>query len=127
MDQKNHDITARLITYLSESSFDIRFACIFALGRRGDPTAIEPLEALLKTGQLSIGVPHIIENLIAELKAKSAPQKATPAAEQKNSDTAAANNNQAVLERLDRLDHQLSDMNERLRKIESSLPESKND
>ena len=51
VDLKNHDITARLISYLNESSFDIRFASIFALGRRGDPTAIEPLEALLKTGQ----------------------------------------------------------------------------
>ena len=75
VDTKNHDITARLISYLNESSFDIRFACIFALGRRGDPTAIEPLEALLKSGQLSIGVPHAVEDLIEQLKGKSAPQK----------------------------------------------------
>src|SRR4029077_17468532 len=34
VDLKNHDITARLISYLNESSFDIRFACIFALGHR---------------------------------------------------------------------------------------------
>jgi len=58
VDLKNHDITARLISYLNEPSFDIRFASIFALGHRGDPAAIEPLEALLKTGQLSISVPH---------------------------------------------------------------------
>ena len=64
VDLKNHDITARLISYLNEPSFDIRFASIFALGRRGDPTAIEPLEALLKTGQLSMGVPHAVEGLI---------------------------------------------------------------
>jgi len=37
VDLKNHDITARLISYLNESSFDIRFASIFALGHRGDP------------------------------------------------------------------------------------------
>jgi HEAT repeat protein len=129
VDLKNHDITARLISYLNESSFDIRFASIFALGRRGDPTAIEPLEALLKTGQLSIGVPHAMEDLIAQLKAKAAPRKDPPAADQKSSDSpaAAANNNQAVLDRLDQLEHQITDMNNRLRRIESSLPGGKSD
>jgi len=127
VDLKNHDITARLITYLNESSFDIRFACIFALGRRGDPTAVEPLEALLKTGQLGIGVPHAVEDLIAQLKAKGAPEKGPSAAEQKNGDAAAPNGNQAVLDRLDHLEEQLTDMNNRLRRIESSLPGSKSD
>jgi aminopeptidase N len=127
VDLKNHDITARLISYLNESSFDIRFATIFALGRRGDPTAIEPLEALLKTGQLSIGVPHAVENLIEELKTKSAPQQGPPANGQKGGDSAASNSNQALLDRLDRLEHQLTDMNEKLQRIESSLPGSKTD
>jgi aminopeptidase N len=129
VDLKNHDITARLISYLNESSFDIRFASIFALGRRGDPTAVEPLEALLKTGQLSIGVPHAVEDLIEQLKGKSAPQKEPSAADQKNGDAAAAasNNNQPVLDRLDQLVHQLTDMNDRLRRIEASLPGSKSD
>jgi hypothetical protein len=131
VDQKNHDITARLITYLSEPSFDIRFACIFALGRRGDPSAVEPLEALLKSGQLSIGVPHAVEDLIEQLKSKGAPEKgpAPAGGDAKNGDAAAAaaNNNQAVIDRLDRLDQQLTDMNNRLRRIESSLPGSKSD
>ena len=129
VDLKNHDITARLISYLNESSFDIRFASIFALGRRGDPTAVEPLEALLKTGQLSIGVPHAVEDLIEQLKGKSAPQKEPSAADQKNGDAAAAasNNNQPVLDRLDQLEHQLTDMNDRLRRIEASLPGSRSD
>ncbi len=130
VDQKNHDITARLISYLNEPSFDIRFACIFALGRRGDPTAIEPLEALLKTGQLSIGVPHAVEDLIDQLKGKAALEKAPAGADPKAGDasaTAAANNNQAVLDRLDHLEQQLTDMNNRLRRIESSLPGSKSD
>jgi len=128
VDLKNHDITARLIAYLNEPSFDIRFACIFALGRRGDPTAIEPLEALLKTGQLSIGVPHAVEDLIEQLKAKGAPEKGPSGADQKIGDAAAtANNNQAVLDRLDHLEQQLTDMNDRLRRIESSLPGSKSD
>ena len=129
VDLKNHDITARLISYLNESSFDIRYASIFALGHRGDPTAVEPLEALLKTGQLSIGIPHAVEDLIEQLKGQSAPQKGPSATDRKNGDasTAASNNNQAVLDRLDHLEHQLTDMNDRLRRIEASLPGSKSD
>ena len=129
MDLKNHDITARLISYLNESSFDIRFASIFALGRRGDPTAIEPLEALLKTGQLSIGVPHAVEDLIAQLKAKARAGKGTVrgGSEKWRCRGAASGNNQAVLDRLDHLEQQLTDMNDRLRRIESSLPGSKSD
>jgi aminopeptidase N len=124
VDQKNHDITARLITYLREPSFDIRFASIFALGRRGDPSAIEPLEALLKSGEFSIGIPHSLEGLIDGLKAKNA-----PATGQKSSEapTAATNINQAVLNRLDHLEHQITEVNDRLRRIEASLPGSKSD
>jgi aminopeptidase N len=128
-DLKNHDITGRLISYLSEPSFDIRFASIFALGRRGDPTAIEPLEALLKSGQLSIGVPHSVEEIIAELKAKTTSRKETPVSDSKSGDTSAgtASGNQAVLDRLDHLETQITEMNNRLRRIESSLPGSKSD
>jgi hypothetical protein len=126
VDLKNHDITTRLISYLSESSFDIRFASIFALGRRGDPAAVEPLEALLKSGQLSMSVPHTVEDLIAQLKGKSAPEKGAAAADQKSGD-AAANNNQAIMDRLDQLGQQVTEMNDRLRRIEASLPGSKSD
>jgi len=129
IDLKNHDITARLISYLNESSFDIRFASIFALGHRGDPAAIEPLEALLKTGQLSISVPHALEGLIEQLKTQNAAHKDPPAADQKTSDTngAGAGNNQIVVDRLDRLEHQMTEMNDRLRKIEASLSGGKSD
>jgi aminopeptidase N len=127
-DLKNHDITSRLIEYLKEASFDIKFAAVFALGHRGDPAAIEPMEALLKSGQLSIGVPHAVEDLIAQLKNKAQPQKGEAEGETKSGGSAASpTDNQAVLDRLDRLEHQLTDMNERLRRIEASLPGSKSD
>jgi aminopeptidase N len=122
VDLKNHEITQRLISYLNEPSFDVKFATVFALGRRGDPAAIEPMEALLKSGQLSIGVPHAVEDLIAELKAKAAPQKESPAGDAKSGDASPSVNSQAVLDRLDRLEHQLNEVNDRLRHIESSLP-----
>jgi aminopeptidase N len=126
VDLKNHDITTRLISYLNESSFDIRFAAIFALGRRGDPTAVEPLEAMLKTGQVGIGVPHALEDLIAQLRGQGGAQKGTSGVDAKNGD-AASSNNQAVLDRLDHLEQQLTDMNDRLKRIEGSLPGSKSD
>jgi HEAT repeat protein len=130
-DVNNHDITARLISYLNEPSFDIRYASIYALGRRGDPAAIEPLEALLKSGQLSISVPHTLEGLIAQLKAKNSATKATPATTTKSNDSNAAasssSQNQAVLDRLDQLEHQISEMNDRLRRIENSVSSGKSD
>jgi len=78
---------------------------------------------------LSIGVPHALEDLIAQLKNKAGQQKGTSAADPKDDDAAgaASKNNQAVLDRLDHLEHQLSDMNDRLRRIEASLPGSKSD
>jgi aminopeptidase N len=127
VDLKNHDITSRLISYLNETSFDIRFAAIFALGRRGDPTAVEPLEAILKSSPMGIGVPHAVENLIEQLKSKGASQNGA-ASGQKNGDAGTiSNNNQEVLDRLDHLEHQLTEMNDRLRRIEGSLPGSKSD
>ena len=94
VDLKNHEITTRLISYLSESSFDIRFATVFALGRRGDPAAIEPLESLVKAGGFSIGIPHAVEDLIEQLKSKGAQQKeskeSTPEAKSADSPSNAA-------------------------------------
>jgi len=89
----------------------------------------EPLEALLKSGTFSIGVPHSLEGLIDQLKAKGAPQKETPPADQKTgeSSASAANTNQVVLDRLDHLEQQLTDMNARLRRIENSMTGGKSD
>jgi len=129
-DLKNHEITERLISYLKEPSFDIRFAAVFALGRRGDPAAIEPLEALLKAGEFSIGVPHAVEDLVQELKSKSAPQReSASSSDPKGGDAAgaASKGSQDVVDRLNRLEQQLTEMNDRLRRIESSLPGSRSD
>jgi len=129
VDLKNHDITARLISYLNESSFDIRFACIFALGHRGDPAAIEPLETLLKSGTFSIGVPHSLEGLIDQLKAMGGGPKTNSTSNRKTGESSASagNANQVVLERLDHLEQQITDMNDRLRRIEQSMTGGKSD
>ena len=129
VDLKNHDITTRLVSYLNESSFDIRYAAIFALGRRGDPAAIEPLEAFLKTGQLSLSIPHAVEGLIEQLKSQNPVHKDSPTADQKTTDTPAvsASNNQVIVDRLDHLERQMTEVNDRLRKIEASLTGGRSD
>ncbi len=132
VDKKNHDITARLISYLSEPSFDIKFSAIYALGRRGDATAIEPLEALVKEGKLSLSMPHRVEQLIDNIRAANAPKKDAAAANTNPTEappaaTAVVASNQAVLDRLDRLEHQMDDINAQLRKIQTSLSPSKSD
>jgi hypothetical protein len=129
VDLKNHDITTRLVSYLNESSFDIRYASIFALGRRGDPAAIEPLKAFLKTGQLSLSIPHAVEGLIEQLKSQNPVHKDSPTADQKTTDTPAvsASNNQVVVDRLDHLERQMTEVNDRLRKIEASLTGGRSD
>jgi molecular chaperone GrpE (heat shock protein) len=66
--------------------------------------------------------------LIDQLKGKSAAQRGASAADQKNGDASApSSNNQEVLDRIDHLEHQLTDMNDRLRRIEASLPGGKSD
>ena len=52
MDKRDKGITAALVSYLKEPYFDVRLATIIALGARGDTAAVEPLEALLKSGDL---------------------------------------------------------------------------
>ena len=47
LDRSNEKITNALVSYLHEPYLDLQVATILALGRRGDPAAIEPLEALL--------------------------------------------------------------------------------
>jgi HEAT repeat protein len=72
LDLKNKTITQTLISYLKEPYTDIKFTTVFALGRRGDPDAIQPLEDLVKSGDLSAtGTGSFVEAQIRALKAKA--------------------------------------------------------
>ena len=66
---------SRLIAQLDDPDFDVRFAAIFALGDRGDPAGIEPLENLRKTGDIPSGEGPIIERQIARIKNPAAAQQ----------------------------------------------------
>jgi HEAT repeat protein len=72
LDTKNKTITKTLISYLQEPYIDIKYATLFALTKRGDPDAIAPLEAMLKSGDLNLGAAPYIQMQIDALKSKSA-------------------------------------------------------
>ena len=105
-------------------------AAIFSLGGRGDATAVPALEALLKSDDLSIEMVPMIKGQIARLK-KPAGGK-TPAGGE--GDKSAAGNSSgsekgsdsaAVLQRLEKLEHLVQEMNERLKSFETRLPAPK--
>jgi aminopeptidase N len=72
LDAKNKTITKTLISYLQEPFIDIKYATLFALSKRGDPDAIAPLEAMLKSGDLNLGAAPYIQMQIDALKSKTA-------------------------------------------------------
>ncbi len=84
LDLKNKSITQTLISYLQEPYIDIKFTTVFALTRRGDPDAIQPLEDLLKSGGLSLGSAPFVEAQIQQLKAKASGEQPKPAAPPQN-------------------------------------------
>jgi aminopeptidase N len=150
LDTKNKTITKTLISYLQEPYIDIKYASLFALTKRGDSDAIAPLEAMLKSGDLSLGTAPYIEMQIDALKAKAAgklpagPGTANGAgagtaqesgtgagagagqavsSSQPPSSAAAISNN--TLDALKKLQQQMDEVNAVLAKIESQLNSGK--
>jgi len=75
LDKKNKAVTERLIAYLAEPYRGVRFATLRALGERGDPTAIAPLEALVKSGDLTPRMTEFVKALVERLKRAAADGK----------------------------------------------------
>jgi aminopeptidase N len=131
LQKDNKDITNQIVSYLSEPHFPIRMASIFALGARGDASAIPALEALLKSDDLSIEMTPMIKRQIASLKAPAGEkrhQRGEASGEEEDSEASpspATNDQGAVAKRLDRLEHLLEEMADRLKTIETRLPPPK--
>jgi aminopeptidase N len=127
LQKDNQDITKQIGTYLTEPHFSVRMAAIYALGTRGDATAIPALEALLKIDDLSIEMVPMIKGQIARLK-KPADGKpaAHPGAEDGGEESAEAGGEKLTTEqRLEKLQHLLQEMSERLKSMEKRLPPPK--
>ena len=131
LQKDNKEITKQLSSYLSERRFPVRMAALYALGARDDSSAIPALEELLKSNDLSIEMTPIIKTQIARLK-RPAKEKADAHAEvseddddQEGSDARNAGgdkNRSMVAERLDKIEHLIQEMNDRLKSIETRLP-----
>jgi len=125
--QKNDkEITQQIASYLSEPHFPVRIAALFALGGRGDASAIPALEALLKSDDLSIEMAPMIKEQIARLKKPTGAKPRVGAGEEAsgagNSDSEKPDDSAAVLRRLEKLEHLVEEMNERLKSMETRLP-----
>ncbi|MGH9758828.1 MAG: HEAT repeat domain-containing protein, partial [Candidatus Acidiferrales bacterium] len=122
LDKSNTDITKTLISYLREPYFDIQYSALSALGRRGDVSAIAPLESLVQSGDLSLGTGPFVQREIDALKAKAAGKKSDGAGE---ADAGAAagtmNGQEALLQQMQKLDQQMEELNQRVAGIESQL------
>jgi aminopeptidase N len=122
--KKDEMVESRLIALLNDADFDIRFAAIFALGERGDPKAIEPLENLRKSGDTPSTEGPVIEQQIARIKNPERQDRETQSAENPANGSPAANGaerqdaGRQIVERLDKIEQNLAEMNERLKKIE---------
>ena len=136
LQKDNKEITTQIASYLPEQHFGIRMAAVAALGARGDASAIPALEQLLKSKDLSIEVAPMIKEQIAHLKRPAKEKRdghATAGAESDDDDAegsgdsnSGANGNTAVVaERLDKLEHLMQEMNNRLKTIETRLPAEK--
>jgi len=109
------EITQQIAGYLNEPHFSIRIAAIFALGTRGDASAVPALEALLHSNDLSIEMAPMIKGQIEHLKNASSQTGAHAGASE-------ASDKNADDPRLARLEQLVQEMNDRLKAIEGRLP-----
>ena len=115
-----YSLTNALGREVTEPHAPVRFSAIFALGGRGDASAIPALEALLKSEDLSIEMAPTIKEQIARLKKE--PGKGPGGAD---GGEKAEGDSAAMAKRLDRLEHMLQEMSDRLKAIEEKLPAKK--
>ena len=125
LDKSNKEITQQIAGYLNEPRFPIRYSAIMALGTRGDPSAIPALETLLKSSDLSIEMAPAIKQQIARLQKPKVEKDEGGGSSGDDSDTEGGGDQSAVLSRLDKLEHLVREMSERLKSIETQLSAKK--
>jgi aminopeptidase N len=118
------EITRQIEAFLTEPHFPVRIAAIYALGSRGDASAIPSLEAMLHADDLSIEMVPAIKEQIAKLQ-KHPEGKAGSSGDDADGDEDKDGDQDGVAQRLDKLEHLVQEMNERLKSIESRLPPAK--
>jgi aminopeptidase N len=132
LDKKNKDITKALICYLDEPYSDVKFASLFALGRRGDPDAIGPLEELLKSGDLNPAMTPLVQSQISALKAlaggkadAAGPSRPRRGEEAEQLGAPEVSDRVVLMDAMRGLQREIEEVNARLAKIESLLAPTK--
>ena len=119
LDKSNKEITNQLVAYMDDSEFPVRIAAIFALGSRGDVSAVPAMEALLKRNDLSIEMAPMIKMQIQRIKNPGKGGPGGPMETGEGSPDASAKG--AEDQRLGRLEQLVEEMNQRLKVIEARL------
>jgi aminopeptidase N len=122
LDKENKELTAYIASFLSEPHPTMRFATIFALGLRGDESAIPALENLLKADDLSIEMVPMIKGQIMRLKAPKGKGPMRPPAEAEDDAAPEGDAKTEDSQRIIHLQELVEQMNERLKAIENRLP-----
>jgi HEAT repeat protein len=122
LEKSNKEITQLIAGYLNEPHFPIRTAAIFALGTRGDPSAVPALEALLGSNDLSIEMAPMIRRQVERLKNPSAQGASHSGTGGGAESSDSANTKGADDQRLIHLEQLVQEMNSRLKTIEGRLP-----
>ncbi len=122
MQKDNKEITNQIASYLPEDHSQIRFASVFALGTRGDASAIPALEALLKRDDLSIEMAPMIKQQIEYLKNAPAKGKEHAGDGDYGDDEDQTPSKVSDDQKMSHLEQLIEEMNERLKAIENRLP-----
>jgi aminopeptidase N len=119
LEKGNKELTVQIASYLTESHYAVRYAAIYALGARGDASAIPALQSLLKSDDLSIEMAPTIKQQIARLQKGESGKGASggDGDDEKSGDAS----EQSVAQRLDKLELLIQEMNDRLKSIEVHL------
>jgi len=119
LEKGNKEVTAQITSYLTEAHYPIRYAAIRALGSRGDASAIPALQSLLKRDDLSIEMAPTVKEEIARLQKEQGGKKA--GATEMDEEKSSGDTELAMAQRLERLEHLMKEMNDRLKSIETRL------
>jgi len=121
LDKKNEAVGRQLVAFLDDQAFDIRTAAVNALGDRDDPSAIATLQAMLQRTDLPVNFSNVIERAIDRLR-RTNTDSDDGSAQAQPAPAAGAAAAPEVLNRLRSVEETLTEVNDRLKRIEHSLP-----
>ncbi len=124
LQKDNKEITNQIAAFLSAPQFRLRITAVFALGSRGDASAIPALEALLHSNDLSIEMAPMIKRQIEGLKNPKARGRRRGGMDEAENEPEEEESSAKPTEdqRLSHLEQLVQEMNDHLKAIETRLP-----